>query len=182
MIRLFVAIDLPENIKEQLNSICFGLPGARWVPGDQLHLTLRFIGEVDGGLFREIRAALEHIEAEEFPVRLKGLGYFPPRQEPRVLWVGMDKSEELLQLRKKVDRELNELGVPAEKRKFAPHITLARLRETPLARVTSFLSGNGLFSLPEFQAENFCLYSSVLTPKGAMHQQEAVYPLSGRNG
>lgn len=178
MIRLFVAVDLPETIKNELSAICFGLPGAKWVPPDQLHLTLRFIGEVDGGLFREIRSDLEHVAAVGFPMCLKGLGYFPPRQEPRVLWVGMERSEQLLQLRKKVDRELASLGIPAEKRNFSPHITIARLRETPLVRLTNFLSGNALFTLPEFHVDSFYLYSSVLTPKGAIHQQEAVYPLA----
>ncbi len=178
MIRLFVAVDLPENIKEELGRICFGLPGAQWVPPDQLHLTLRFIGEVDGGLFREIREDLENVEARGFPMRLQGLGYFPPRQEPRVLWVGMEKSELLLQLRKRVDRQLAQLGIPAEKRNFSPHITIARLRETPLVRLTNFLSGNALFSLPEFQVDSFYLYSSILTPKGAIHQQEGAYSLA----
>lgn len=178
MIRLFVAVDLPENTKEELGRICFGLPGAKWVPPDQLHLTLRFIGEVDGGLFREIREDLEHVEARGFPMRLQGLGYFPPRQEPRVLWVGMEKSELLLQLRKRVDRQLAQLGVPPEKRNFSPHITIARLRETPLVRLTNFLSGNALFSLPEFQVDSFYLYSSILTPKGAIHQQEGAYSLA----
>ncbi|MBU0909896.1 MAG: RNA 2',3'-cyclic phosphodiesterase [Proteobacteria bacterium] len=178
MIRLFVAVDLPENIKDELGRICFGLPGAKWVPPDQLHLTLRFIGEVDGGLFREIREDLENVEAKGFPMRLQGLGYFPPRKEPRVLWVGMEKSELLLQLRKRVDRQLTQLGIPAEKRNFSPHITIARLRETPLVRLTNFLSGNALFSLPEFQVDSFYLYSSVLTPKGAIHQQEGAYSLA----
>ena len=178
MIRLFVAIDLPDGVKEGLRAISFGLPGAKWVPADQLHLTLRFIGEVDGGLFREIREALQHVESEGFAMNLKGLGYFPPRQEPRVLWVGMEKSELLWQLRKKVDRELVQLGIPPEKRNFSPHITIARLKETPLARLTNFLSGNALFALPEFQVDCFYLYSSVLTPKGPIHQQEAGYHLA----
>ncbi|MFH1216793.1 MAG: RNA 2',3'-cyclic phosphodiesterase [Pseudomonadota bacterium] len=177
MIRLFIAVDLPGTIKSELSRICFGLPGARWVDQDQIHLTLRFIGEVDGGLFREIRAGLENVVASPFPLLLKGLGYFPPRKEPHVLWVGVEKSEPLLQLRKKVDAHLARLEIPPEKRKFFPHVTLARLKETPLTRLTNFLSGNGLFSLPEFQVTDFHLYSSALTPKGSIHQVEASYPL-----
>lgn len=176
--RLFVAIDLPEAIENKLVGISFGLPGARWVPLDQLHLTVRFIGEVDGGLFHDICSGLEQVEVDEFPLTLKGLGYFPPRKEPRVLWVGMEKNDPLLALRKKVDSVLAGCGLAPEKRKFSPHITLARLKKTPLNRVMQFLAGNALFSLPEFTVTRFCLYSSVLTPKGAVHSVEAEYRLS----
>lgn len=182
MIRLFVAVDLPDSIKDELSGITFGLPGARWVEPDQLHLTVRFIGEVDGGLFADIRSALEDVRASQFPLELKGLGVFPPRKEPRVLWVGLEKSEGLWQLRKKVDSALSRVGLAPEKRKFSPHITLARLKQTPISRLTNFLSGNGLFALPPFQVTEFTLYSSQLTPKGAIHEPEAVYPLLDRDG
>ncbi len=175
--RLFVAIDFPEPIKNELNGISYGLPGARWVPQDQLHLTVRFIGEVDGGLFHDIRSELEQVKADGFPLTLKGLGHFPPRKNPRVLWVGMEKSEPLLALRKKIDGALAGCGITPEKRKFSPHITLARLKKTPINRVTQFLAGNALFSLPEFPVTRFYLYSSVLTPKGAVHTVEAEYEL-----
>ncbi len=177
MIRLFIAIDLPETAKEELGRLCFGLPGARWIEPEQIHLTLRFIGEVDGGLFHEVRSGLEHVECPSFPLTLKGLGCFPPRGEPHVLWVGVEKSEPLFRLRKKVDVRLAGIGVAPEKRKFSPHVTLARLKETPLVRLTNFLSGNGLFALPEFTVSRFHLYSSLLTPKGAVHRLEGSYPL-----
>ena len=175
--RLFVAVDLPEDVKKKLADICFGLPGARWVPLDQLHLTVRFIGEVDGGLFQDIRSRLEEVQGDGFPVTLKGLGHFPPKKNPRVIWVGIDKCDQLDQLRKKIDSSLMSVGIPPEKRKFSPHITLARLKKTPLNRITDFLAGNALFALPEFEVKNFFLYSSTLTPKGAIHHQEAVYSL-----
>ncbi len=178
MIRLFVAIDLPDAVKNGLSRICFGLPGAKWVQMDQIHLTLRFIGDVDGALFHDISSVLETVQDREFPLAIKGLGHFPPRKDPRVLWVGLEKCDELLSLRKKIDSCLVRLGVKSEKRKFAPHITLARLRKTPLSRMTTFLAGNALFSLPAFQVTSFFLYSSVLTPKGAIHTQEAVYRLN----
>lgn len=176
--RLFVAVDLPEAIKNELSAICFGVPGARWVPLDQLHLTVRFIGEVDGGLFDDIRSGLDQVEADEFSLTLKGLGHFPPRKDPRVLWVGLEKNDSLCALRKKVDGVLAGCGLAPEKRKFSPHITLARLKKTPLSRVTQFLAGNALFSLPEFSVSRFYLYSSVLTSKGAVHAVEAEYLLS----
>ena len=179
MHRLFIAIDFPEEIKNGLSSLCYGLPGAKWVDIDQVHLTIRFIGEVDGGVFRDIRSVLEEVDSEGFSLLVKELGCFPPRKAPRVLWAGLEKSDEMLSLKKKIDSQLRRIGIEPEKRKFSPHITLARFRKKPsLTRVADFLAGNGLFSLPEFSVTEFHLYSSVLTPKGAIHQIEASYPLS----
>jgi RNA 2',3'-cyclic 3'-phosphodiesterase len=178
MHRLFIAIDFPEEIKKGLSSLCYGLPGVKWVDINQMHLTLRFIDEVDGGVFRDIMSVLEDVEFEGFSLLVKGVGCFPPRRDPRVLWAGLEKSEEMSSLRKKIDSQLKRIGVEPEKRKFSPHITLARFRKKPsVYRVADFLAGNGLFSLPEFSVSEFHLYSSILTPKGAIHQIEASYSL-----
>jgi 2'-5' RNA ligase len=178
MHRLFVAIDLPESIKKNLETMFFGLPGARWIALDQLHLTVRFIGGVDGGLFHDIKNCLEEIYTSPFDLQLKGVGHFPPRGKPRVIWVGLERSEPLQLLRKKIDTALMKVGVEPEGRKFSPHITLARLKNTPLNRVTNFLAGNGLFSQEPFRVEDFVLYSSTLTQKGAIHTVEKVYSLN----
>ena len=178
MYRLFVAIDLPENVKKELSGISYGMPGARWVPEEQLHLTLRFIGEVDGGVFRDIQEALGDIKSESFEIRIKGVGFFPPRKTPRVLWVGVEPHDKVSLLRKRVEGTLVRLGIEPEHRKFSPHITLARLQDTSLSKVTRFLAGHNLFASELFPVNEFILYSSTLTPKGAIHRQEAVYPLS----
>ena len=179
MYRLFVAIDLPEGIRETLAGLCCGIPDARWVTPEQLHLTLRFIGDTDGGLFGEIREALAEIAPPSFTMRLKGFGCFPPRKAPRVLWVGIEQpNEPLLKLRNRVEATLVRLGMEPEHRKFAPHITLARLREPPMHRLTNFLSGNNLFATETFPVTEFLLYSSTLSTKGAIHTVEASYPLS----
>ena len=177
MIRLFVAIDFPEEIKEMLSRLCFGLPGARWVSEDQLHLTLRFIGEVDGGIFQDIRDGLGDIKADPLTLVLKGTGFFPPRKKPRVLWVGLQKNDLLVTLRNRIEGKLTALGLEPETRKFSPHITLARLKNTPVSKVTRFLSSNNLFATPPFPVREFYLYSSFLTGKGAIHRREASYPL-----
>jgi len=179
MIRLFTAIDLPAEARERVSGLCCGLPGAKWVDEEQIHLTLRFIGEVDGALFREINEALALVRSAPFTLELKGLGTFPPRKQPRVLWVGVEKNEALVRLRNRVETTLVGCGLAPEGRKFAPHITLARLRDPPLVRLTNFLAGNNLFGCEPFGVEEFHLYSSVLTPKGAIHQLEASYPLVG---
>ncbi len=178
MPRLFIAVDLPDTIKKNLGSMFFGIPGARWVSIDQMHLTVRFIGDVDGALFLDIKNVLEEVNIQPFNIQLKGMGHFPPRGAPRVIWVGLEKSEHLQRLRKKIDGTLLKVGVTPEKRKFSPHITLARLKNTPPQKVANFLSGNGLFSQDPFQVEDFKIYSSILTPKGAIHEVEKVYPLT----
>lgn len=177
MYRLFVAIDMPPDIRSVLSGICFGVPGAKWIPDEQLHLTLRFIGEVDGGVFRDIREALADIEAKSFAVRLKGVGHFPPRKAPRVLWAGIEPAAPVAALRNRVEAVLVRLGLEPEKRKFSPHITLARLRESPLGKVSRFLAANSMFATAEFRVPAFHLYSSTLTPKGAFHEKQATYAL-----
>jgi 2'-5' RNA ligase len=178
MPRLFIAVDLPETIKENLESMSFGIPGAKWVRPEQLHLTVRFIGEVDGALFHDIKNILAEVSAASFSLQLKGVGYFPPRGAPRVLWIGLEKSEPLLLLRKKIDLRLLRVGVEPEGRKFSAHITLARLKNSPVQKIANFLSGNGLFSQEPFQVEDFKLYSSILSPKGAYHKVERIYPFT----
>ena len=178
MPRLFIAVDLPEIIKENLASMSFGIPGAKWVPPDQLHLTVRFIGEVDGGLFRDIKNILDEVNLAPFSLQLKGVGYFPPRGAPRVLWVGLEKSDPLQLLRKKLDSALLRVRVEPEGRKFSPHITLARLKNSPIQKIANFLAGNGLFHQEPFQVEDFKLYSSILSPKGAFHKVERIYSLT----
>ena len=178
MPRLFIAVDLPSTMKKNLETMFFGIPGARWVALDQLHLTVRFIGEVDGALFLDIKNMLEEISISPFDIQLKGVGHFPPRGTPRVIWVGLEKSEPVQLLRKKIDGALLRIGLAPEGRKFSPHITLARLKNTPLQKVADFLSANGLFSQKPFQSDDFKLYSSTLTPKGAIHKVEKVYSLN----
>jgi len=178
MPRLFIAVDLPEIIKQNLEPMSFGIPGAKWVTSDQLHLTVRFIGEVDGGLFLDIKNILDEVSLAPFSLQLKGVGCFPPRGKPRVLWVGLEKSEPLQLLRKKIDSALLRVRVEPEGRKFSPHITLARLKNSPIQKIANFLAGNGLFSQESFQVEDFKLYSSILSPKGAYHKVERIYPLT----
>jgi RNA 2',3'-cyclic 3'-phosphodiesterase len=178
MYRLFVAIDPPEEIRMELGAMCFGIPGAKWVDSEQLHLTLRFIGEVDGGVFADIREGLEGVRGEPFAMRLKGFGHFPPRRQPRVLWVGVEAGEELARLRNRVDKTLVHIGLEPEHRKFAPHITLARLQEAPLQKLANFFAGNALYASVPFQVTEFHLYSSRLSSKGAIHTREESYLLS----
>lgn len=177
MYRLFVAIDLPDQVKKSLTEICFGLAGAKWVDETQMHITLKFIGEVDGAVFRDARDALATVQMEPFEITIKGTGFFPPRGEPQVLWAGVDGNDRLKQLRNKVESTLVRAGLENEKRKFAPHVGLAKIRATPPGRLATYLSEYALFRLPPFEVKEFCLFSSFLSSERALHQIEAVYPL-----
>jgi 2'-5' RNA ligase len=178
-VRLFVALDLPETVKAQLALLACGLPGARWEQTAQLHLTVRFIGEADGGELKEIRACLAAVCCQPFPLQLKGIGFFPPRQEPHTLWVGLQQSEPLFRLRNTIESALKTVGLGTEERKFIPHVTLARLRGTPSDRIGSFLAQHSLLSSLPFPVSTFRLCRSVLGPNGAKHYVEEEYPLAG---
>ncbi len=177
MIRLFVAVELPPDILLSLKDLGRGIPGARPVPAEQIHLTLCFLGEVEGVLFRDIRECLFEVEGKPFSLQVRGVGHFPPRGTPRVIWAGVSPTEELLRLKKRVDRALLSSGVAPERRKFSPHITLARLRNSPIQRVSAFLAGNSFLQTPDFVVDSFHLFSSRLGKSGALHTLEESYGL-----
>ena len=177
MIRLFVAIELPGDVRARLAALCVGVPGAKWVKAENLHLTLRFIGEVDGHRFEDIAAALGEVRAPAFDVALDGVGFFGGRR-PRVLWAGVARTAALDHLHAKVESALVRAGCEPEGRKFTPHITLARLNNAPAGRVRGFVSDHNLFRAGPFPATEFTLFSSFLSQEGALHTPEAVYPLS----
>lgn len=177
MYRLFVAIDLPEHIKAELDMLEIGMPGANWVAEEQRHITLRFIGEVDGSTMREIKSALQDIEVEPFDLLLEGVGHFPPRGTPTVLWAGIEKHETLIRLRNKIENTIVQLGFEPEKRKFSPHITLARLRNAPIQAIGAFLTQHAQFKTEPFDVTEFQLFSSQLTPKGPIYTIEETYSL-----
>jgi 2'-5' RNA ligase len=178
MYRLFVAIDLPDEVKNAVDGIVGrDLSGARRVPREQLHLTLRFIGDGDEQMFQAVKKELATVSGTPFPLTIKGVGHFPPKREPRVLWVGMEESGQLNDLQKKIEQSLINAGIAADERRFSPHITIARLRETPLLKVVSMEEMHRQFSAGPFTVEEFYLYSSNLTRDGAIHRREAEYRL-----
>ncbi len=178
MIRLFTAISLPDQIRSQLHGMGRSLPGARPVPEEQIHLTLRFIGEVEGSIFKDIRENLHSVQTPPFQTAIQGVGHFPPRGKPRVVWAGVQPAEPLISLKRKIDTCLISCGLAPDNRKFSPHVTLARLNNPPMQRLTSFLAGNAFLGFEEFAVNSFQLYSSKLSNKGAIHTLEEEYPLT----
>ena len=182
MTRIFLALRLDDMAQALLSGLGGQLAGTRPVPADQLHLTLRFIGDVDGTTFCDIREQLWETSASPVSLTISGVGHFPPRGRPRILWAGIEPSGELLILRNKVNRILRHCGVPPERRKFHPHITLARLMNSSPHRVAQFLSQNSRLKSMPFIVRELTLYSSVLSPKGAVHTIEEQYPLRANKG
>lgn len=178
MIRLFVGIDLPAAVRERLARACCDVPGARWVDPGQMHLTVRFVGEVDELVFRDIDEQLAALRCAPFTLEVRGVGHFPPRGIPRTLWAGVGRAEGLLALHRRVEAAVVRAGVAPEGRRFAPHVTLARLDGTPQRAVGSFLAMNGLLRCDPFVVEEFQLVSSALGRKQAVHRREASYPLA----
>lgn len=178
MIRLFVAIDLPEWIKADLETLCFfGIRGVKWVDPEQFHLSLKFIGEVDESLFGNIEDCLSKINNKSFSLNLSQVGLFPNGKAPRVIWAGVDKNEDLMRLQKKVETQLNRLNLRGDKRKYSPHITLGRVKSQKPGRIGDFMIHNNLFKSGPFEVDRFTLFSSMLTPKGPIYRKEKEFYL-----
>ena len=177
MPRLFIAIDLPERIKDDITATYVALPGARWIDETNLHLTLRFIGDVPGDVAERIATALRSVNGPPFSLKIKSVGFFPPRREPRILWTGIDESEEVMRLQARIERMLTSIGIDPDARKFHPHVTVARLNCTPPHNVAQYVTHNSLFATEPFSVSSFHLYSSFLRKEGALHEKIASYEL-----
>lgn len=175
--RLFVALSLPDSLRSRLYGLCSGLPGARWVAPENMHLTLRFIGEVDGRDAEDIDAALTAIRFPRFPLILSGVGEFGGGRRLRSVWVGVENNEMLERLQAKVEQAVQRAGQSPERRKFKPHVTLARFKSHPGGRLESYFAERSLFRSEPFEVSEFTLYSSFLAHEGAIYAPEAVYPL-----
>ena len=177
MLRLFVAIELPEDLRLRLAALAGGVPNANWVPEENIHLTLRFIGEVDDATTEDIDEALSEIEAPAFTLTLTGVGQFGGGRGSRVLWAGIERNDRLLHLNAKIESALVRVGLEREQRKYSPHITLARLKKAPADRVGRFLAENGLFRAGPVPVDGFALMVSHLSRSGAIYDAASRYPL-----
>ncbi len=177
--RLFVALSLPEDLRLKLRGLQQGIAAARWVKPENFHLTLRYIGEVDGGEARDIDSALLRIRAEPFDLALKGIGQFGEGRKLRALWAGLAPEPRLDHLQGKIERALQEAGGEPEGRKFKPHVTLARFKGDAGPSLGAYLAANLSFAAKPFTVDRFALFSSFRAREGAIYRIEADYPLGG---
>jgi len=173
MLRLFVGIALPPELKLRLSLLAGGVPGAKWVEPGNYHVTLRFIGEVDEGAAADIDDALARIRAPRFDVTLASVGHFGLR----MLWVGVERNAALQHLHEKVESTLNRLGFPSEERRYTPHVTLARLKGVSEGRLQTYLATHALFRAEPFPVGHFSLIASYLTKSAAIYEDQADYAL-----
>ena len=177
MHRLFVAIRPPRTIREQLLGLMGGVSGARWQGDEQIHLTLRFIGEVERNIAEDIAGALTAVRQPTFDIELNGIGTFSRGGQPEVIWAGVAPHEPLKALHKKIDQACVRAGLEPERRAYSPHITLARLKRGA-GPVGGLLEAAGSVTSPPFCVDSFALYESRLAPDGAIHTVVERYPLA----
>ena len=177
MHRLFVAIRPPEDIRDLLIDAMDDSPELRWVGDDQLHLTLRFIGEVESPLADDIALALGRVRFEPFALSAAGVGMFEQRNGG-ALWAAVRPKEPLAALGAKVERACVGAGLEPERRAFHPHITLARWNRRSAVAAQAFIERNRALATPPFAVDKFILYKSRLSRHGAHYDEIAAYPLA----
>lgn len=177
MHRLFVGLDPPEDVKDALIDRMGGVEGARWQSDAQLHLTLKFAGEVDRHTANDIAEALAGLRSAPFTLTLSGTGTFDRRGRIEALWVGVRPPEPVTALHRKVDQALTLVGVPADTRAFVPHVTIARFSRGAGAGPLAAFLAQAPIEAPDWPVDDLCLYESRLGTGGASYTIVERYPL-----
>ena len=175
--RLFVALPIPWELKQRLSGLAGGLPGARWLTPDNYHLTLRFIGEVQGHQAEEIDLALAALRGRGFTLTLSGVGTFAKGGRDTQLWVGVERNPQLDHLQNKIETALQRAGLDPERRRFTPHVRLARLDNVAPAKLAGFVQAHNLFRAEPIEVDHFTLFSSRLGKEASVYTAEVEYPL-----
>lgn len=177
--RLFIALTLPVAVIEALVAVAQPLPDVTWTRPEQLHLTLRFLGDVPPEQVEPMIARLASIRVSPFVLPVEGLGTFPPNRPPRVLWAGVGSGHpRLFQLRQRIDDAVLACGIDLDVRAFHPHATLGRCGPSSAKAVAHWLHASREFTAPPFRVEAFDLYASELRPSGAIHTLKHHFPLA----
>jgi 2'-5' RNA ligase len=177
MPRIFTALEVPSEVGQVLSMLRGGLPGARWIDPENYHLTLRFVGDVDDVLAHEVASMLDKVRRTEFQLRFDTLSSFGGRR-PRALVATVAQTQALMDLQAEHERLMRRVGLDAEGRKYTPHVTLARLRETSSQQVADYLSLRAFIGGLSFRVSRFVLFSSRASVGGGPYIVEAAYPLA----
>jgi len=181
MPRLFTALEIPRDASLSLSLLRGGLPGARWIDTENYHITLRFIGDVEGHVADEVANALDRVRRPSFNLTLSGVGAFGSKK-PHSVYAAVVPSPELLALQAEIERICQRLGLPADPRKFVPHVTLARLRNTSPVDLARYLSSRGNFAALPYKVGRFVLMSSRDSVGGGPYIVEEAWPLLDAGG
>lgn len=179
MPRLFAGLEIPAEIGQRLAHLRGGLPGARWIDPENYHVTLRFMGDIDGVSANEIAHLMSRVERKPFKVEIRGLSSFGGNK-PRAIVAAVEPNRPLLELQAELERLVRRCGLEPESRKFTPHVTLARLREASCRDVADYLSVRGYFPTQAYTAEQFVLFSSRASTGGGPYLVENSYELGAR--
>jgi 2'-5' RNA ligase len=177
MPRLFTGLEIPADLGQSLSLLRGGLPGARWIDPENYHLTLRFIGDVDDDTAQEIAWLLGKVRRKDFELRLDGLSSFGGKK-PRAVVATASPSPSVMELQAEHERLMQRVGLEPEGRKYTPHVTLARLRDSSSFEVADYLSMHGAFRSPPFTVSRFVLFSARASVGGGPYVVEAAYPLA----
>lgn len=177
MPRLFTGLEIPTDVAFDLELMKGGVAGARWVEREAYHITLRFIGDIEERLARDLAEALDAVGGPQFAIRLKGLGSFGSAK-PQAIYVGVSDSPELRRLQGANERACQMIGLPPEPRKFTPHVTIARLKHSRPDDVQRYIASHNLYESRAFEIARFVLYSSRPSRGGGPYAVEEGYPLS----
>lgn len=173
--RLFVAIPLPDEVKRHMVELQGEVQGVRWVPTEQMHLTLRFLGDTGEATLQRLCDELVAVAFAPFTFDAAGTGCFPSRKKPRVLWAGVSAGEELTRLQHEIEQRVQALGFEPENKPFHPHITLGRCKAADPGHVSRFLDRNRDRQLGSVAVTSFSLFSSTLGRQGARHTELRVF-------
>ena len=176
--RLFVALELPHEARLRLARLGTGLPGARWLPPENYHLTLRFLGEMPGHRAEELDGALAALRGRGFVLQLSGVGVFEKAGRPQALWAGVDRNPQLDHLQAKIETAVQRVGFEPERRRFTPHVTVARLDNAPPNKLAEWVQAHNLLRMEPISVEHFTLFSSRLGKDGAVYTSEVEYGLA----
>ena len=179
MPRLFTGLAVPGDIARDLEALRGGVPGARWIGPENFHITLRFIGDIDDALARDLTVALAAVRGTPFEIRLSGIGVFGARR-PRAVWAGVEACAALTALQQRIEQVCVAAGLEPARRKYTPHVTLARLKGVNPGDAQTFAALHGLYRSASFRIEDFVLYSARPSRGGGPYVPEARYSLAPR--
>ena len=177
MPRIFTGLEIPESVTQGLAMFRGGLPGARWIDPENYHLTLRFVGDVDDITAREVASLLSRVRRTPFDLRFDALSSFGGRR-PRAVIATLAQTPELMELQAEHERLMQRVGLEPEGRKYTPHVTLARLRDSSSRQVADYLAARALIAPLPFKVSRFVLFSSRASTGGGPYVVEAAYPLA----